>query len=77
MARYYFDVIHESGRFRDDEGLGLPSTDAMRQAISRAILDLVRDEIGDESQSRIHVVVRDDTDFALFTATFDYSTAWH
>lgn len=71
MARYYFDVVHETGRIRDDEGLEPPTTDAMRKAVSRVIFDLAHDEIGEESHALIHVVVRDDSDFALFTATLD------
>jgi len=38
MARYYFDVVNENGRIRDDEGLDLPTTDAMRKAVSRVSL---------------------------------------
>lgn len=77
MARYYFDILTETGCVRDDEGVELPSADAMRQAVSRVILDLAREEIDDEPQARLQVVVRDDSDHALFTATLDYSTAWH
>jgi hypothetical protein len=77
MARYFFDVLQESGCIRDEEGIELPNVDAMRQSVSRVILDLARDEIGNESQSWIQVMVRDDSDFALFTATLGYSTIWH
>jgi hypothetical protein len=77
MARYYFDVVHENGRIRDDEGLDLPTTDAMRKNVSRVILDLAHDEIGDESHALLQVIVRDDTDFAVFAAALDYSTTWH
>lgn len=73
MSRY----IKEDRCIKDDEWLDLPSTDAMKTAVSRVILDLARDELDNESHATLHVVVRDDSDVRIFTATLDYSTTWH
>lgn len=48
MARYYVDIVHEAGCICDEEGMDLLNKDAMRQAASRVILDMARDEIDEE-----------------------------
>jgi hypothetical protein len=76
MARYYFDVTQGGGTVRDEEGLDLPSSDAVRIVISRVILDIAREEISDEDAS-LQIDVRDDTGWVVFTGTLDFKIALH
>jgi len=48
----------------------------MRRAVSRVILDLAHGEISDENHATFQVIVRDDSGYALFTATLEFSTDW-
>jgi hypothetical protein len=66
MNRYFFDLRDEHGVVADEQGILLPSLEAVQDEAARAIGDLARDEVrrikADASEARqLAVEVRDDT----------------
>lgn len=76
MARYYFDIINGEGSLRDDEGLDLSSTDAVRAEVAKIALKMARDEIEDRQAMAVTVNVRDDRDFRIYSGRLSFSTEW-
>ena len=66
MNRYFFDLRDEGGVVADEEGILLPSLEAVQDETARALGDLARDEVrrikADAPEARqLAVEVRDDT----------------
>lgn len=76
MARYYFDIINGEGSLRDDEGLDLSSTDAVRAEVAKIALEMARDEIKDQQAMAVTVNVCDDCDFRIYSGRLSFATEW-
>ncbi|MGF6178652.1 hypothetical protein ABIE33_006972 [Ensifer sp. 4252] len=45
MTRYFFDLRNGDGQTLDEQGLELPSRDAVMQEVTRILVDVARDEL--------------------------------
>lgn len=77
MTRYYFDLRDEQGVMTDEEGMELPTVQAVQEEAAQSLADMARDEMRKElGQDRNHhrsmaVEVRDD-DGPLMTVKFTF-----
>jgi hypothetical protein len=77
MPKYFFDVVNGEGWIRDDEGIELPNSDAMRAEVARIAIDVAKDEIADQNAMAVTVNVRDDTDSRVFSGRLSFKTEWY
>ena len=73
MSRYFFDVLTVEGLLRDDEGLELTSTSAVKAEVARISADIARDEIADRNSLMVRVSVRD---IAFFQGELAFDSGW-
>jgi hypothetical protein len=76
MSRYFFDLHNGDGATRDESGLELSTRESVTREVSRILLDVVQDEIGDQPNGAVSVVVRDDSGRAVSVANLTFSNAW-
>ncbi|MGK6317856.1 DUF6894 family protein [Neorhizobium sp. DT-125] len=76
MPRYYFDVINGEGPMPDDDGIELPTKDAIPATAARMLLDLASDEVDYQQAANFKVQVRDQQGAAIFRATLSFSSNW-
>jgi hypothetical protein len=76
MPRYFFDLINGEGPMRDDEGVELPDSDAVRREAAKIVTDIARDEVPKEQAVKIVVNVRDEADAKVFVGQLQYSGEW-
>jgi hypothetical protein len=76
MPRYFFDVINSQGPMRDDEGLELPTAEAVTSTAALMLLDLARDEIVHQQNLTVSVRVRDDHDLHIFASRLGLTSQW-
>ena len=62
MPRYYFDVRDGDGVFVDDVGVELSDMDTAIREARKAIADMVRDALREQSGDQISILVRDGAD---------------
>jgi Domain of unknown function (DUF6894) len=63
MPRYFFDLRDHDGVVTDEEGMELPSLDAVQEEAARALADMARDEVplaGNGPARHMAIEVRDD-----------------
>lgn len=73
MPRYFFDIT-DGGHRRDDAGTDCASDAAMGRVAQQTLLDIARDEIpGDGDRHFVTVVVRDEAQYVVYTATLGYA----
>jgi hypothetical protein len=76
MSRYFFDLHNGDGATRDEQGLELSTRASVTREVTRILLDVVQDEIGDQPNGAVSVVVRDDKGRAISMANLTFSNAW-
>ena len=62
MRRYFFDLRDGDGIVPDEEGMELPSLDAVQEEAARALADMARDEVpltGNGPARHMTIEVRD------------------
>lgn len=62
MPRYYFDVQDREGRFVDEIGLELPNVQAATAEARRALADMVRDALREQSEDAVSIAIRTEQD---------------
>ena len=73
MARYFFD-IHDGGFFVDDVGVDCSTFDDVRMEAKKTLPAMAKDLLPDEGdQHTIRVIVRDESDVVVYTATLIFS----
>ena len=75
MPRFYFDIA-DGGLTGDDEGTEYPNAHAARAGAIATLPDLARDLIGDGKSREVIVLMRDESNRALFTASLTLSAKW-
>ena len=76
MPRYFFD-IHDTGSARDDEGIELPSIEAVRGMAMQALPRIAADEIpADGDQRHFTMLVTDEDGHPVYSATLTYTGLW-
>lgn len=76
MSRYFFDLHNGDGVTRDKDGLELSTRASVTREVTRILLDVVQDEIGEQPNGAVSVVVRDDKGRAVSVANLTFSNAW-
>ncbi|WP_426124861.1 DUF6894 family protein [Pararhizobium sp. PWRC1-1] len=76
MSRYFFDLHNGDGATRDEDGLELSTRESVTREVSRILLDVVQDEIGEQPNGAVSVVVRDDKGRAVSMANLTFSNSW-
>ncbi|WP_328518496.1 DUF6894 family protein [Pararhizobium qamdonense] len=76
MSRYFFDLHNGDGATRDEQGLELSTRASVTREVTRILLDVVQDEIGDQPNGAVSVVVRDDKGRAVSMANLTFSNSW-
>lgn len=76
MSRYFFDLHNGDGATRDETGLEISTRAGVEREVRRILLDVARDEIGDQPNGTVCVVVRDDKVRAVSVASLTFSNAW-
>lgn len=62
MPRYYFDVQDDDGWSVDEVGIELPDMDSAIREARRAIADMMRDALREQSGEGILIRIRDGAD---------------
>lgn len=62
MPRYYFDVHDEEGTFVDLIGVELPDMDSALREARRALADMMRDALREQSLAGVAIDIRDGAD---------------
>lgn len=62
MPHYFFDVQDTDGAFVDDVGMDLPDMDTAIREARRALADMVRDALKDQSGEAVLIRIRDGAD---------------
>ena len=77
MARYFFD-IHSRGQLaRDGDGTECDSLEVVRAEAMQTLPDIARDVITiDGDRQAFTVLVRDENDATVYTATLTFAGAW-
>lgn len=75
MPRFYFDIV-DGGLTIDDTGSEYPNAHAARAAAIAALPDVARDVIAEGKGREVVVLMRDDSDRALFTASLTLTAKW-
>ena len=76
MPLYFFD-FDDGALSRDDIGTEYPDDEAMRQGAMRALPEIAKHEIPDDSDAHaLTVRVRDEADRPVYTATLTYQGTW-
>ncbi|WP_428426982.1 DUF6894 family protein [Pararhizobium sp.] len=75
-SRYFFDLHNGDGATRDEDGLELSTRESVTREVTRILLDVVQDEIGEQPNGAISVVVRDDKGRAVSMANLTFSNSW-
>lgn len=76
MSRFYFDVQDGDLHFHDEEGIDLPSTEALRDAAIRALPEMASDALPDGDTHQMVVRVRDANGDYVFEASLSFSSKW-
>jgi hypothetical protein len=76
MSRYFFDLHNGDGATRDEDGLELSTRASVTREVTRILLDVVQDEIGEQPNGAVSVVVRDDKGRAVSMANLTFSNSW-
>jgi hypothetical protein len=75
MPRFFFDTV-DGGIIIDDEGTEYPNAHAARAAAIKTLPDVARDVIGEGQGREVVVLMRDEANRALFTASLTLSAKW-
>ena len=75
MPRYFFDIA-DGGLIVDDVGTEFANAHAACDAAIKVLPDVARDEIGKGQSREVLVLMRDESNRALFTASFTLSAKW-
>lgn len=76
MPRYFFD-IHDSGPTLDSVGSDCADLDAVRQQALRALPDIARQEIPQDSDRRTFtVLVTNEDGLPVYAATLNFTALW-
>ena len=59
MPKYFFDVQDGDGVFIDDAGMELPDMDTAIREARRALADMMRDALRDQSGQAVVIRIRD------------------
>jgi hypothetical protein len=62
MPQYFFDVQDGDGVFIDDVGMELPDMDTAIREARRALADMMRDALRDQSGQAVVIRIRDGAD---------------
>ena len=74
MTRYFFDIREGSQFAPDEEGLDLPSLEAVQEEAARSLADMARDSVRGEPDGKAHdmaIEVRDENG-PVMQVTFSY-----
>lgn len=75
MPRFYFDIA-DGGLIVDADGTEFPDAHAARDAAIRTLPDLAKDYIANGPSHEVLVLMRDENDRALFTASLTLTAKW-
>lgn len=75
MPRFYFDIV-DGGLTVDDVGTEYPNADAARVGAIATLPELARDVIGEGKSREVVLLMRDESNRALFTASLTLSAKW-
>lgn len=75
VPRFFFDIA-DGGLIIDDEGTEYPDAHAARAAAIATLPDVARDVIGESKSREVIVLMRDESNRALFTASLTLSAKW-
>lgn len=76
MTRYFFDLRNGDGQTLDEQGLELPSRDAVMQEVTRILVDVARDELPGGVGTEISVSVRTDIGKTVSVSTLMFQNQW-
>jgi cobalamin biosynthesis protein CbiD len=62
MPRYFFDIQDGEGVFVDDNGMELPDMETAIREARRALADMVRDVLREQSAQEVLIRIRDGAD---------------
>ena len=75
MPRYFFDIV-DGDLTVDEDGTAFADAHAARDAAIRVLPDIARDTIGTGQSRSVQVLMRDEEDRALFTASLTLTAKW-
>jgi hypothetical protein len=77
MARYFFDVHDLCLSIHDHEGVECRDRDSVSAEAMKALCEIAEDQPDRYDGRALNIVVRDDANRAVLTATLNLSTSWH
>ncbi len=78
MARYFFDVYDDRTPQVDTNGIELGDLAAVRDEVRRLLPEIALAEVADDGDRRsFAVVVRNDAQRTIYSATLTYTGLWH
>lgn len=75
MPRFFFDIV-DGDLIIDTEGTEYPNAHAAHAAAIATLPDVARDVIGEGKGREVVVLMRDESNRALFTASLALSAKW-
>lgn len=76
MSRYFFDLYNGDGPHTDELGVELESRQRVSDEVNRILMDVVRDELAEQSGGQVSVTVRDDSGRAISVANLTFNSRW-
>ncbi|WP_336489184.1 DUF6894 family protein [Methylobacterium nigriterrae] len=77
MARYFFDVHDPRLSAYDGEGVDCADRAAISDEALRALCEIAADQPQRYVGQKLRIIVRDDEDRVVMTASLGLTTAWH